>query len=292
MDNKHSEIIKEFYEKLKNILLEDNSLKGSSIFISLLSYNSNKRTELLIDSAFSSVHFDLDELNYLKNHKYLQLIEGGYEPDKYILTANAIWESDKKAHNLNENSLIDYFQDKNFCVESGLRELNDKEKRALFTLVSVRCFSRESIMDLGDKKKLANWEKIHKQVDKFLVDNGFISNDPDATKKKGDRIRLEYDMLRVNQLPKKTRQIFRNDGNKKYYLALSEDNLQIDKDKLTFLLNLIIGKQRLTAEQFSNLRSAFKNFAHNESRYVKDDSYFITTEIDDNIYQCLKRCFK
>lgn len=291
MERESLKVLTKFYDSLREELLKNNSLDGNSIFTTLLQFNSNKRKELIFNSSLDPLRFDFEDLNLLKNQDYLQEVKGGFKTDKPVLTAKGIWKIDKEKFGFTEEDLIDFFQEKDFDFTSEIKPLNSKEKLALFTLISVRCFSSDSLMNLKDETFRDNWVKVLHRVNDYLVENKIIKKN-NILKPRGKSNPARYLMRRVNNLPKKTSQVYKYTGSYKYYLDIFSQNLNsIDEDKLAFLFKLIFEKVKLTIQLVRKTSDFCNNLAYDEARYVKSDNKFLDNKYDKVIDSSIKSVF-
>lgn len=290
MEESSLRVLEKFYENLREELLKDDSLNGNSVFTTLIKFGSNKRKKFILNSSIDSIHFDFEDLNYLTKQGYLQQIKGGFQTNKPVLTAKGIWTIDKIRFNYTEEHLIDFFQEEDFDFSSERKPLTPKEKLALLSLVGVRCFSSDSLMDLKDENIQGNWVRVLQKTSEFLVDNKITGKDKNLLKSKSSTdYPARYLMRRLNSLPKKTSQVYQYTGGYKYYLDIYDADYDIiEKKKLDFIFELIFENRDLDITLIKNTSEFCNRLAYNEARNVIKHSNFIKNNYDKVIYNSLK----
>lgn len=279
-------ILRKFYLKLKDTLLRNKVLYGSSCFISLIKVSSNKRDQYLRDSSINMIRLDFTEAKLLLKNKSLMKLEGGYEGDSLIMTGRTIWEFDKIENNLSENDLIYYFEQKDFQVSNVSVKLSSKEKRVLMTLIAMRCFNESSSLDLNKKTKNKYWDEVYNHVNKLLIDYKINRKSEDLETYKRSTT-IEYEIIRVNDLTKKTFQLFKLIGNKEYILDVVASD-EISQKKIQYLFKLLLYDCRLSAKDAHSLHNELLIVTHNYASKLKNSSLYTDVQTDRIIFESIK----
>lgn len=221
---------KNFYEPLYNKLSENRELKENSILLSLLIRTSNTRYDYLKKFSYQASPSEKDIIDILISKQYVRLTD---EHNKYQITAYGVWEIEKEV--IRFDKLLEIFDIKYFNVFSQNKPLADKEKIALFAMISVRTFSEKCPLnrDNGDAA-LEYWKEIVDKSYNFLKSKNIVK---DVNLYKKDHIEhpVVYLFRRLNELTKKTRNLFKTTPNMAYLDLYNNDSKYFDKEGLTYL---------------------------------------------------------
>lgn len=275
------------YSRLKDNLLKDNLLFGTSCFISLLKLSSNKRHHYIRISSVPQNKLDINVTTLLLRDNYLEKIESGYSDDLLVLTAKAIWDIDKYENDLNESDLIAYFEKKDFKVINFSAKLSSKERRVLLLLIVMRCFDNETCLDLNDYSKLTVWDDLFEKVNSLLVKYR-INKANDKIKKYTRHSSLDEEIIRVNDLTKKTDHLFKFVGSKKYIIDVKEKE-EISIKRLNFLFKLLLSNSTLTVEEVLEFSDTINTLNLEYSTKLKESSVYTNIETDELIFESIKR---
>jgi len=116
----HKYYIEQFYASLKGALEKDKKYR-SSVIVSMFDMNSNKRMNILKDSALKAIDIPPDVLNDFLEDGY---VRQGAEAESYVLTAKGAWLFERDAKILDEDKLIRSIDKKFFFsedIEKSLR---------------------------------------------------------------------------------------------------------------------------------------------------------------------------
>jgi len=289
MKDKTRKVLERFYNELKKKVRKEGKLKYDKVLFSLIHTNSNPRKDCLFEAGLNSVKFNYDDISYLDNQGYLQNIKGEISNDKYVLTAKGIWHMDKYVHSLNEEDLIDFIQKKDFEFEPETNSLSDKEKLVLVSMIGIRCFSKDSLLDLRNDRYEKYWIEIFEESYNFLTGKKIISENKDLFKDRTRSSSVEWIMSRVNDLPKNTSYIFKFNGDKTYYLNLKSNRDNISFEKLAYLFKCIFEKTDFDITLLRSTHEFCENLAYNKARFVKNNGTYRNSKIDSLIYDALKK---
>jgi len=176
MDNQ-LELLIELHKKLKDTFIRDYESKfQKSIYCSLLDLGSkNKRMRILRKSAVPAISLNSNHLEQLINQNYVEFID---KKRNVCLTSFGIWHVENVLDIVDTKALLDFIEKKLFdCFADFNRPLSDKEKVILFTLLSVRTFSKNSAVELNNVNGHDGWEKALYSSFNFLYENEMISDE-------------------------------------------------------------------------------------------------------------------
>lgn len=262
----HKYHLEKFYEKLKEVLVKNKKYKESMI-ISMFDINANKRMEFLENGALSDSEIPPDVIKDLIEKEY---IRNGAKLENYVLTAKGVWLLETKNGLIDNEKLISAIDEKFFSYSADMnKRLTDREKIVIFSFISARAFSKDSVVDLMDDIRVEHWGKIIQESCKILKKLGVVETDADdILQQKGNEHPVSSLMRHIDILPRKTRGIYRALGNRRYYLELYEDSLLSIK-KLAYLFwRVLDGK--LSLDNRSNILEFCNHIAHSECVYIFD----------------------
>jgi hypothetical protein len=213
---------------------------SGSVFFPFIETTSAKRAEILRSSKINIDYeeFSQNDLNSLIRTKYLM------EADCrkcFTLTASGLFHVEEELGLISYEKLLDTIQTKYFDVFESEDTLTDKEKIVLFTLICSRSYSINTCMKLesfGRENEL--WIEIFRECAKFLKDKHVISSIPNGITQDADNysVPLMYLMSHINELQKKTNNIYNFTKSRCYYLELEKDG-KIVQESLSRLFRKI-----------------------------------------------------
>ncbi len=286
------DFLEKFYQKLYDNLEKMNKLKENSIIISFLYIKSNDQYRLLNESSIFSYKIPKEIINNLQDRK---LIRNTDTLNNYVITAKGIWDIENKKNILNEIKLINYIDNKFFNVyKLSEKPLTDKQKVILFSMLAARTFSEKSSIDLKKDESIMNtWKEIVDKSYEKLTSLGIISElDKDDLFGKKENKRNEKPVSHLyrhtDELPKKTRGLFKAIGKQKYFLDISKDS-EISKESLGFLFKQIFESKVLSLTEINEIDTFCQEIAFTKNIYVFDprEHIFSKPEYDEIIRETL-----
>lgn len=264
------ELKERFYDRLyRNVLENDKGFKeNNSIFKRFLDMNKNSVLEHLDNSSISS-----DEVIPLLLNELIEegLIRVGKEFSNYVITAKGVWEVEKNLEMIDFPKLLDGI-DKKYNVKWGVK-LSDKEKIVILTLIALRAFYEKTPFNRNNGDEfIRNAKEIIEMVHIFLSENIDKFNHDLKSKSKSKRRENLVNAIfaRLDQLPGKTRGLYKFDNNKCCWLNIYSDNENlISEEKLGYLLwkifggNLSIEKQNAISNFCNEILLRYKNYIYN-----------------------------
>lgn len=235
------ELLKELHKKLKDTFIRDyKNNVTESIYFALLNLKSKtKRMRILQKAAVPALNLNSNHLEQLINQKYVEYID---KKRNICLTSFGIWYVEKILDIIDTKELIGFINDKWFnCFADFNRPLSDKEKVILFTLLSVRAFSKNSAVELNNENCHDGWAKALNLSFDFLHKNQIISDENllSSMTKESKSLQPIIHFFRYSEyLPKQTNGIFIARGNNSYYLNLCKPE-KLDVQSLIFLFEII-----------------------------------------------------
>lgn len=269
MLNKDSiEHLNKFYSKLYNNITLKKKLKKGSIIISFFNIKSNESYKLLDESAIESTNVPKEYFDLLVSSNYIRMTD---KLNRYVITAKGIWLLENNKGNLDNAILIENIDEKYFNLFGEILKLTEKEKIIILSMIAVRSFSRESVIDLkkgdttlnvmhdliGSTYDVLSWNKIIMKLNK---DELFGS--------KGNEHPVSNLIRHTDALLKKTKGIYKTLGKQKYFLDLQKDS-SISQDALVLLLNLIF-EETMTPQLKEEISKFCNDNAYSRSAYIFD----------------------
>ncbi len=283
-------VLKKFYQKLyDNLEKNKKKMKENSVIISFLDLKSNDRYRLLSESSIFSYKIPKEILSELQNKK---LIRNTDTLNSYTITAKGIWDIENKNNFISELILLDYLDQKFFNVYNvSEKPLTDKQKVIIFSMLAARTFSEKSSVDLKKDETVMNtWKEIVDKSYEKLKSLNLISelDQKDLYGKSGNEHPVSNLYRHTDELPKKTRGLFKALGNQKYFLDLLQNN-EISKETLSFLFKQIFNNKVLSTSEINEIDSFCREIAFTKNIYLFDprDHIFSKPEYDEIIRETL-----
>lgn len=276
MSEDERECLKQFYTSLRNNFLREKRLKENSVLISFLETRSTSRLKLLSESTLTSHVISDNALVSLLSKKYIQMLG---EIGKYSITARGVWEYEKALNVIDEEGLLSYINDK-FFVESNDNSsheklnLNDREKIILLTMISARAFSEKSAVTLNKNSRINDkWLELLGKTYDFLVDLGEIKKlrKEEFLEKKGNEHAASSVFRHNNDMPQKTRMIYKYTGNYAYFLNL-DVNSGFSIENLSYLFWKLF-RGELSKDTVDKIIEYCNSVSNAESIYLFDGDH-------------------
>ena len=245
MELTHIQILEKFYKKLRdNLLRKERKITYNSVLWTLLSLNDKNRKEIIDNSTISSIAFEKIDLTNLTDTGFIRIYNQRVNSIEYGLTSLGIWHIEKQILGFEDDYLLKLIDGKYFFFKATSKPLNTQDKIALLSLVCLRNFSKETMMDLNSDKDCKYWEKVFIDVYDFLIKGKYVDEtrtNQDFLEKKGSEHPVQYLMRHRNDLPIKSENIFKNPGGKTYWIDIMRSG-RIDESTLIYLFKLLFGK--------------------------------------------------
>lgn len=282
--------LNKFYQNLHtNIIKKKKKVKENSIIIAFLDSTSNDRYKLLNESAISAHKIPSNTLTELENKNFVRNTD---ILNHYTITAKGIWEIETKNDLISEQNLINYLDQKLFNVYNfSNKPLSDKQKVIIFSMLAARTFSEKSSIDLKIDDNILNvWEEIVEKSYEKLNSLKLISKleKKDLYGKAGTEHPVSNLYRHTDELPKKTKGIFKALGKQKYFLDIFKDS-EISNENLNFLFNLIFDKNVLSSTEIYEISNFCNDIASNKNIYIFDprEHIFLNPKYDGIIRDVL-----
>ena len=257
-----------FYELLHDNLRRDGNPREISILLSFLKTQSASRYRLLRKSTFNSMSIPGPILSALLTKGLIQCIEN---IDTYAITAKGVWFVEQASDLVNEESLLEYINDKYFITRTN-SDLNEKEKVILFTMISARTFSELSSVDLKGIASIKDkWKELLEEAfDKLLsIDQTMKKLDKEIfLGQKGNVHVVSHIFRHNNQMVQKTRGIYSYNRKQEYYLDLFKDST-FSQERLSYLFWKIF-KGDISTESVDEVVDFCNETSSKESIYLFD----------------------
>jgi hypothetical protein len=286
------ELLIKLHKKLKDAFIRDyKSNISKSIYFSLLNLKSKtKRMRILQKSAVPALSLNNNHLEQLINQKYVEYID---KKKNICLTSFGIWYVENILDVIDTKELIDFINDKWFnCFANFNRPLSDKEKVILFTLLSVRAFSKNFAVELNNANCHDGWAKALNSSFDFLYRNQIISDKNLLLSMTGKTKSLQpvIHFFRYSEyLPKQTNGIFIARGSNSYYLDLYKHE-KLDVQSLIFLFEIIF-QDKMDFVLMDKLNEHCQKTSYDISVkvFTLDKHVFSTPDYDNLVKQALRR---
>ena len=232
MNELEIQYLAKFYNLLSENIKGDKKLKGQSIIMSFLKTRGASRFKLLRKSTLSSNMLPSFILNLLLEKGYIQSID---DIETYVITAFGIWYLEKMNENIDEKKLLEFINNEYFTINTK-KELDDKEKVILFTLLSTRTFSEKSPVDLKKDMPVKNrWYKLLEYCYEKLEELKVIKITKNKIFKTTGNVHIVSSLFRHNNdMVQKTKGIYSYNRKQEYFLILYKNGYFSD-DKLSYL---------------------------------------------------------
>lgn len=277
---------KNFYEPLYQKLSENKELKENSIILSLLIRTSNTRYDYLKKFSYQASRSEKDMIDILISKQYIRITD---EHNKYQITAYGVWEIEKDV--VRFEKLLEIFDTKYFNVFTQNKPLNDKEKIALFAMISVRTFSEKCPLNRENGETvLEYWKEIIDESYNFLKSKKIVQ-EVDLYKKDHIEHPVVYLFRRLNELTKKTRNLFKTYSNVAYLDLYNNETQSFDEDGLSYLFwkvfenELDLTNQKDIFNYCDKIVKEYKAVIFNDSEF--DSHVFSKIDYDEKIRDCL-----
>lgn len=288
VDQQELEILKHFYMKLKGTLAEHgNALEKDSLFLTLIKMSLNKTSKMFAESTISRFGFDTENINSLILKKHIRVFDEFEKTNEYLITAFGIWKIESIENGWNIETLLQYFQENKFTFKVQNKPLKDVERIPLLAMMVMRTFSEIVPMNINDKTTSDAWVSIFDQCAAFLKDMKVVKKATWNTSRRGNEHPISYIMRRSNDLPQKTRHVYNNLGDNKYFLKV--DCIERDKNLLT-LIKLVFGKIDSFGQK-NKIYTFMTDLAYDKSKNIGGNNQYITPDWDQILENVLNECF-
>ncbi len=270
-------VLKEqFYDELYNKLNTEKKLVEDSVFKYFLWSQSNQVLEYLSSVAISSENIDPATLDELVKKEF---VRGGSEFSKYVVTAKGVWEVETRLDKIDLQRLLDYVDERKYLVKWG-GDLSNKEMVVILSLIALRAFYEKTPLNRKNgERSLDNINEVINKSSDFLKENvkGFDIK-PSKEAREGP---VNSIFARLQELPKKTRGLYKFETNKSWLDVYSEEYDKVSEEKLGYLLWKVFGgdlsfEKQNTINNFCNdILYAHKNYVYNP----EENKNFIFSEI-------------
>jgi len=279
--------LEKFYNRILKTIKRNKKNYEESVLLTIIGSRKNDARKYLIDSAISSSKIPEVILNRLLDKG---LIRRGDFPNQYVLTAKGVWHHEKNINILNDDIIIEFFDDRKFDFFGEIKDLSDRDKIILMSMIATRTFSKNSYADLTENRDI--WIDVVESSFEILKKMNIVSMES-----KNDiygKAKAESGIVNIfrhtDKLPQKTKSIFTSKGNLKYYLNLCNED-GFSSENLSFIFWLIF-KDNLTKEngepslsKISYIDDFLKEISANKSVYLfdLDEHEFISVDYDEVI---------
>ena len=283
-----NEYLGKYYKELLNNLKSSNKrLINNSILLTFIKLKSNDRNLILNKSALPRHQTKKDEHNQLLQQGLIREADG--KIDQHVITAKGIWEIEKEKKLISDLQVLAFIEREYFTFGAANKPLSDKEKMALLSMVLARVFSSDVAMHLNSDSVMDVWRDIFVIAHDFLKENKLVFSDSNhdlSRKEKGNAHPVFHLMVRLNNLPKSTHNIFKFSEKRKYYLDIDIDSDEGAK-KISLILRLVFERVP-DYELFCETLKLSNEIAYTHATKVIDNAKYLRPKYDKVIEKALK----
>jgi hypothetical protein len=266
MDNQENIYMNKFYTLLLENLVRTKSLKANSILISFLQMPSAARYNHLKNSTLQAYLIPENVSGALLEKGLIQCIE---KLETFAITAKGVWNWEKTNGQISEQILLTYINEKYF-VPSIKKNLGEKEKVILMTMLSARTFSEKSSVDLKKSDAIKDrWQEVLLKTYDFLFSLGVIKDSRESFLDNTGNMHPVSSLFRHNtKMLQKTFGYYKYNRKEEYYLDLGEDS-NLTMEKLSYLFYKVF-EGNLSQETVDLIANYCNEISNKESIYLFD----------------------
>jgi hypothetical protein len=293
MELSNIQILEKFYKKLRdNLLRKERKITDNSVLWALLNLNDKNRKEIIDNSTISAIAFEKIDLTNLTDTGLIRVYNQRVNSIEYGLTPLGIWQIERQSLGFQEDYLLKLLDGKYFSFRATSKPLNTQDKIALLSLIGLRNFSKDTMMDLNSEKDCRYWEKVFSDVYLFLINGKYVDEitlNKSLLEKKGSEHPVQYLMRHRNDLPIKSENIFKNPGGKTYWLDILHSGA-IDKSALIFLFKILFGKinEHFEVEEIINFCNIIRQ---KYGAFVLTNFELFNSTVDQSIENAIEEYF-
>jgi len=246
IDSYHFDILNRMYEQCvgKLPIKADLPNNEKTLFFYFITRASNNDRYLMMSTA-ATKYITLDDAAVLLEKGYIRRTDNiGF----FTFTAKGLWLVETAVNNINNDDLIDFIDQKFFDIDGfDVKDISDKRKVILLSMVAVRSFSKGSAINMRtDAEVKDKWLKVLYEIDEIMVKHEIIQKKNSMKEKKlnGKTEHPASNLMRhTDGLSADTKSIYNNlSGDNRYYLDLSNNKI-VDTERLGELLTMIFGNK-------------------------------------------------
>lgn len=279
LSSNQKEILGHFYNKLFHTIISSKTkIDNKSLILTIIKLNANQVSKFIIDSGIQEDQFLTNDIHELSKMKLIRKLDEFEIPIKYVITTFGLWYIEEERNIIDITRLLNYFQEVKMSLLVSDKPLKSVEKVILLSMISARNFAADASMNTNDVVIRDNWLDIFNLSARFLYSVKTINKKEWITSNQGHEHPVTYVMRRANDLPQKTKHIYKTLGNNRYYLDI--DNKQEDpQKKLLFLLSIIFNKKEIQDIR-EDLFKFLRNLSYDMGIKVRNNILYINPEWD------------
>ena len=234
-----SNYLNALYDRLYNSLIAINKKPvHGSVLLAMTKLSSNDRFTVMANSAQKFGKVYNQDLLPLKEKGYIKKSEISSKSNTYVITALGIYYIEFNKSIIDLNQILKFIQEDSLDFPMSNKPFKDKEKAIIFSLIAFRTFDDETMMDLNGEVQSAKWsEIIGNQINLFLASKKVIDASKIFSSKSGYENPVSYIIRRLNDLPKKTRNLFTTTNNGLQVQLIAVLKPEEAEDQIAFLLD-------------------------------------------------------
>ncbi len=265
-----------FYDELCYAILKTTkkSTRTTSPIVLFIKTQKKRIIEILKEGSLSK--YDFKNEGIFESLLEKVFIRPGDKTGEFIITPKGIWEYETKTNKFKLEDFLTFIDNEYFNLfKSHQKAFDVKEKVVIFGMIATRTLSKNSWIDANlDDNVLKYWKEIFDESREKLLELNIIQQTDSENfwkKFKSNQITspIFYLLRHMNDLPGKTRGLFKFSGKKQYYLELS-NNVDNFMEDLKFLINKVLDGKELDIELKRNILAYFNYISSKYSVYLFD----------------------
>ena len=209
------------------------------------------------------------------------------EPNVYVLTAKGAWAVETEFLGYSIDNLLEKIDKDRFGNNDKNEKISDKNKVILFSLMSLRAFSEETVASYrDDTTEEIFWSALSKSA-AFLLENKIINTKfTDMYNDSGSKGKFGSLFGEIDKLTPSTRGIFVPKSSK-YHLDVTEENGDLNKDKICFIFEKIF--EEIPLSLIDSLNDFCFDISRKYGTLLSDpDSNYCSSNWDNIIKRCVE----
>jgi len=251
------------------------------------SFNKDGNARLSMYYSAAAEYVDSSVVAELKNNG---LIRDSKDVNQYILTAKGVYQAETILRIDTLTNILVAVDDRFF--EPKVTKISEREKIILFSMMMMRCFSKEYCIDARkDKDTKDEWMQIFIESQNQLKKMKVIKVKT-PLEKLGKKSDIEDPMSNIirhtDALDKKVKMLYKKTGKNQYYLDMLYKDRTINVESLAFILDSIF-EGSIGYAQINEIADFCRDALHVHGVRVFDysEENFSTPDCDDAINNAL-----
>lgn len=263
---------------IKNKIIS-NDFEPNEIIFNILRATNKKRAKIFHESAIKINYNVIEKENIIQITKNNMIY--------YTLSFKGIIYCIKNRYNIDYEKqffqMLSYFEEELTSITKP-KPLTDKEKLASFSIILINSISPNTAIKLNNKTNQEIFENFLQELISILIKFNIINSEFILTQPSRNESKSSALMARLDKLPIKTNNIYKNLKSDSGYYFDFEKNNDIDSQKLNFILDLIFHNFNLHIQNIDELYNLLFDLS------MKYNLKFLERQVDNRkTYEILKQ---